>query len=105
MAGLGAGLRTYYKLDNPDKYQYPVSDVTALGGADFQEVANSSKDRYASIKDMIAWCIDNDITEVCDLIIYASEERDDWFAYLCDNSLYIIKEFLKSMMYKKGNKR
>lgn len=93
-------------LDNPDKYQYSINDIRCLCGADYRSIADSATDRYAAVKEMIHWCIDNDVIELSDLILYASEERDDWFAYLCDNSLFIVKEYLKSLVFKRGaNKR
>ncbi|MET2064577.1 hypothetical protein ABXM48_13300, partial [Enterococcus faecium] len=37
------------------------------------------------------------ITEIKDLIDYAMSERfDDWFPLLCDNSAYIIGQYIKS---------
>lgn len=90
-------------LDNPEKHQYQPSDVMALFGADYMSVISLPTDRYAIIKDMMAYCKANRLYAYCDLMDYAAEEKADWFNVLCDNGSYVIKEYLKSLRWKADN--
>lgn len=85
-------------LDNPEKAQYNVSDIIGHGGVDVGELLKaSSSERYVVIREMITYIRDNDITEFEDLMCCAmSDHFDDWFPLLCDNSTYVITEFIKS---------
>ena len=86
-------------LDNPDKAPYSPDDVIALSGADyFQSIALPS-DRYAVIKDMIAFVREAEIYEYSQLLEYAMEKEPNWFRSLCDNSTYVLKEYIKSRRF------
>lgn len=85
-------------LDNPEKHQYSVSDIIAHGGVDLAELLRpSSSERYAYIREMLVFVKENGITEFKDLLDYAYAERfDDWFPLLCDNSAYVVGQYIKS---------
>lgn len=87
-------------LDNPDKAQYSVEDVKQFSGADYIEVISLASDRYHAIREMIDYCNDYSITDYCDLLVYASQFRDDWFRILCDNGTVVMREYLKSKTFK-----
>lgn len=89
-------------LDNPDKVQYSVSDIKGHGGVDIAEMLRpTSSERYSLIKEMIAYIKDNEIVEFQDIFDYASQERfDDWFPLLCDNSAFIINQYIKSLRHR-----
>lgn len=87
-------------LDNPEKAQYPVDEVLMFGGADYPTTINLPTDKYKAIREMMNWCIDNNVYAYSDLLLYCSEERFDWFRVLCDSGTVVIKEFLKSMSWK-----
>lgn len=93
-------------LDNPEKYQYSKSDIIGRGGADVMELLRpTSADRYSLIKEMIDYITQQEITEFEDLVVYAMNNRfDDWFPLLCDNSTYIVSNFIKSRRYRIKNK-
>lgn len=97
-----AMVRYMAHLDNPDKHQYSVSDIVAHGGVDISELLRpSSSERYALIREMVAYVKDNGITEFQDLMDYASMERfDDWFPLLCDNSAYVVGNYIKSQRHR-----
>ena len=86
-------------LDHPHKYQYNVEDIVPHGGIDISDLLKpSSSERYSIIKDMMQFISDNNITEFCDLMDYAmSNEFDTWFPLLCDNSSYVIGQYIKSV--------
>lgn len=85
-------------LDNPEKFQYQVSDIKSHGGVDIAELLRpSSSERYALIREMCEFVRDNDIIEFQDLMDYAmSDKFDTWFPLLCDNSAYVIGQYIKS---------
>lgn len=83
-------------LDNPEKYQYDPNDVKALAGADYNSCIGLPTDKYTCIRDMMQYCVENNITAYSDLLMYASVDRYDWFRVLCDSGTVVIKEFLKS---------
>lgn len=85
-------------LDNPEKAQYDRAGITGHGGADVAEYLKpSSSSRYQLIGEMRQWVNETNCIEFCDLFDYAAEQRfDDWFPLLCDNSAYIMGEFIKS---------
>jgi len=96
-------VRYMLHLDNPDKYQYPRSELKAYGGVDLDELLRpSSSDRYQRIREMMQYIQDNDIMELYQLLEYAALERqDDWFPLLCDNSAYILGQYIKSRRHGK----
>lgn len=85
-------------LDNPDKVQYDSAAIVAHGGVCIADLLKpSSSERYTYIREMCEWCNENDCTEFMDLMNYAMVERmEDWFPLLCDNSSYVMTQFLKS---------
>jgi hypothetical protein len=101
MVGL---VRYMIHLDNPEKKQYAMSDIVTHGGADLALYFKpSSTTRYELIREMRQWVNDNDCTEFFKLFDYATLERfEDWFPLLCDNSAYIMGEYIKSVRNSKG---
>lgn len=98
-------VRYFAHLDNPEKYQYPVDQIIGHGGMDVQDLLRlSASARYACIRKMMIYCRENDITEFYELMDIAMEQHfEDWFPLLCDNSAYIISQYLKSLP--RGNNR
>lgn len=90
-------------LDNPDKAQYDISKIISHGGVDTADLLKpSSSERYTIIREMQRWCIDNDIVEYQHLMDYAMQHRfDDWFPLLCDNSCFVMVQYLKSKRHSK----
>lgn len=89
-------------LDNPEKAQYNVNDIIPHGGVDVSEMLRpSSSERYSLIRDMIDYIRSKGVTEFQDLMDYAAEEHfSDWFPLLCDNSAYIIGQYIKSQRHR-----
>lgn len=93
------GLARYFvHMDNPEKYQYDKAEIIEHSGADVTRfLASNTVERYALIREMMAFVKDNDIVEMKQLLDYAMVERfDDWFPLLADNSLYIMDAYIKS---------
>lgn len=90
-------------MDNPEKAQYSVNDVIALGGADYLGVTTLTIDRYFAIQEMMQFCKENNIIAMTELLDYASQFRFDWFRSLCDNSAFVMKEYIKSLTWYNKN--
>lgn len=92
-------------LDNPEKYQYRIEDVRSLCGADYTGTIGLATDKYKAVGEMIDFCIENGIVSYSQLLIYARQERYDWFRVLCDNGTIVVKEFLKSLDWQMKTER
>lgn len=101
-----AMVRYMAHLDNPDKYQYPVSGIIAHGGVDLSELLRpSSSERYSIIREMCDYVRVNGVIEFQDLMDYAMCHRfDDWFPLLCDSSAYVVGQYIKSQRHRMGGK-
>lgn len=89
-------------LDNPEKFQYSTAAIVGHGGADVADLLRpTSADRYKLISEMCEYIKQNHVTEFCDMMYYAKENRNtDWFPMLCDNSAYVIGQVIKSERHK-----
>lgn len=94
-----AMVRYMAHLDNPDKVQYNTSDIISHGGVDLAELLRpSSSERYTLIREMMVYIRENHITEFQDLMDYAMDsEFDTWFPLLCDNSAFVVSNYIKSL--------
>lgn len=97
-----AMVRYMAHLDNPEKAQYSPSDIIPHGGVDLAELLRpSSSERYTIIRDMIDYIRSAAVTEFQDLMDYAAAEHfDDWFPLLCDNSAYVVGQYIKSQRHR-----
>lgn len=95
-------IRYMAHLDNPDKHQYSTADIIGHGGLDVGHYLKATAaTRYQAIRDMMDYVAENDIIEMEDLLLYAAHERfDDWFPLLCDNSAYILSQYIKSRRHR-----
>ena len=83
-------------LDNPDKVHYAINDVISLSGADYSTIISLATDKYTAIGEMLEFCMQNDVYSYAQLLLYAKDNRTDWFRVLCDNGTVTIVQFLKS---------
>lgn len=96
-----AMVRYMAHLDNPEKAQYSPADIRGHGGVDVAEMLRpSSSERYTLIREMIAYIKEYNVIEFKDLMDYAAVNRfDDWFPLLCDNSAYVVGQYIKSQRH------
>lgn len=99
---LRAHTRYLCHLDNPEKAQYDIADIIALGGADYQQLTSSPSDKYGAIREMVEFCKSNKIYCYSELLEYAMQTREDWFIILCDNGTYVMNEYLKSRSWEQA---
>lgn len=87
-------------LDNPEKYQYDVSEIHSLCGADYEKIALSETETKANktklITDMLQFIEDNDIEVYADFIAYCSHNRPEWLDILISRKGIIVKDYIKS---------
>lgn len=83
-------------LDNPEKAQYGEEGVLCFGGADYAATIGLAIDKYKCIKEMVEFCVTNNIVSYSDLLEYSMEYRFDWFRILCDCGTVVVKEYLKA---------
>lgn len=84
-------------LDNPDKYQYEISEVLR-GGVDYNAMIESVADKYEEQKMVIEYIERNEIFYFSVLMRIAVKYDDSLFRALSNNS-YVIREYLKSRQY------
>lgn len=98
----GGSIRYMIHIDSSDKYQYKKSDIEVYGNIDIEQYFRiSSSERYDLIREMLQFIDDNELKEFKYLMDYAMRERfDDWFPLLCDNSAYVVQQYLKSNRHK-----
>lgn len=91
-------VRYFVHMDNPEKFQYLRSDIISHAGADIARLLDVSKsERYFLIREMMQYIDENNVVEMKQLLDFAmSEHFDDWFPLLCDNSAYIVNQYIKS---------
>lgn len=92
-------------LDNPEKAQYDPSSIIGHGGVDVADMLRPcSSERYSIIRDMMDYIRQNTVTEFQDLMDYAAAEHfDDWFPLLCDNSAFVLGQYIKSQRHRSGS--
>lgn len=83
-------------LDNPEKAQYSINDVTSYGGADYMHAIGTSADKAKAITEMIAWVEENDIASFAEILRYSSINRSDWFDCLINSGAYVVEKYIKS---------
>ena len=95
-------VRYFAHMDDPDKFQYSKGEIIGYSGADpLTYLSVTSGERYQLIKEMISYVKENEVDEIQDLIDYAMENRfDDWFPLLCDNSAFIMNNYIKSIRHR-----
>lgn len=101
-----ATVRYMAHLDNPEKAQYSPSDIIGHGGVDLADLLRpSSSERYTLIAEMISFVKENAVFEFQDLMDYAKDYRfDDWFPLLCDNSAYVVNQYIKSQRHRSSGR-
>lgn len=83
-------------LDNPEKAQYNPEDVRSFCGADYNHVIGLAIDRLNAVDEMIDYIEANNVKSYRRLMLYAKNERRDWFRVLCESSTLVIMQYLKS---------
>lgn len=89
-------------LDNPEKAQYQPNDVKQFAGADYLSIIGLPVDKYKALCEMQEYCIANNVFCYADLVDYARQNEMGWFRVLADTGSIMMREYLKSMLWKQG---
>ena len=92
-------------LDNPEKAQYNIDDVVCCSGADYLNTIGLAADKYTAISEMIDYCVENSIDSYAELLLYAKNNRIDWFRIICDKATPTIVYFLRSRTWQKNREK
>lgn len=80
-------------LDNPEKFQYPVNQVSCFGGVVYDDIIGTCYDKKRAISEMIAYIDRENVMTYSQILRFARYHNSDWFNCLLDSS-YIIKEYI-----------
>lgn len=89
-------------LDNPEKYQYDVSEVTCLA-SDYLGTIGLAIDKYVAIGEMQDFCDKYNVVSFYALATYARAHRSDWHRILCDCGSVFMREYLQSRQWSIDN--
>lgn len=93
-------------LDQPSKQQWKdASEVLTWGTKTYSDVINTSQQRYDTVKRLVGYVNEYEITEYCDLVNFCLAEDMDGFRALADNCSYFLDCYIKSKRRSKYNKR
>lgn len=86
--------------DDPDKAQYDAANVIALSGANYEVVAQMSKDEN-TVREMVLYIRDNQITSFADFTELCAMNNEEWFRVMVSkNKTYFLREYIKSMSWR-----
>jgi len=95
-------VRYMIHLDNPEKHQYKKEDIKPHGGFALEDYFNRSQSENRTIlKEILAFCVDNHITEFSELVEVVFEmDNNDWIDIItCRNTLF-LSAYLKSKYFR-----
>ncbi|MCQ2740426.1 MAG: replication protein [bacterium] len=95
-------IRYLTHIDYPSKAQYDKNDIQLYGGVDLDiESFFLTKTDLKNIKrEMFNYMVENDITEFCDLVNYAKENRPEWYDRIIESDFMLLK-YIDSNRHKK----
>lgn len=75
--------------DDPHKAQYNPNEIECFSGADWSEIVKTSRDRYDTLEDIIAFMDERKIFSYYDLVNYCRLNNRQWFEVCCDNTVLL----------------
>lgn len=83
VGSIGGYARYMCHIDNPEKEQLDVRDVVCLSGFDYRQYLVPSGTKLKELeKEIDTFVLDNQITEVADLVKIALESEPEWYDIL-----------------------
>jgi len=95
-------VRYFIHLDNPDKHQYREEDIKCHGGFEIDEYFKKSNAQLRDVlKEILTFCVDNQISEFCDLVeaVFALN-NDEWIDIITNRNTVFLSAYLKSKHFK-----
>lgn len=88
-------IRYLTHLDNPEKYQYSLTDIRYLNGFDKSDYLTTTEVN-SYIREIQNFIIDNNIVEFCDLLdILSDNEYTDWYSTV-NTHIFLFNTYLTS---------
>jgi hypothetical protein len=99
-------MRYLTHMDNPEKYQYPTSDIVFGCGAcyDFEHLATKEELRDSELdilQEMIEYIDANNVYLYCDFVRTCVTYHRDWFRVLSGAKGRVIDKYIKSLYWAK----
>lgn len=84
--------------NNPEKTQYSLDDVKSYGDMDYKRLmAGGERNQDIEVlKEILDFCIENNIYSYADLLIYALQNNEDWLRVISGRYMRCISAYLKS---------
>lgn len=99
-------VRYFIHLDNPDKHQYREDEIVCHGGFQIDEYFKKSNAQLRdTLKEILTFCVDNNITEFCDLVeIIFGIGNDEWIDIITNRNTVFLSSYLKSKHFSERDK-
>lgn len=92
--------RYFCHMDDKNKYQYNINDITYFGSFDRNFLENNASSIDIRIKmDICQFVIDNDITSISSLMSYSLAHEPEWARYLINDSCRLAIDIVKNNAY------
>jgi hypothetical protein len=92
-------VRYFIHADNPEKAQYNKSDIEVYGNYDIEEYFKASiREERATRQEIVAYILENGITELADLVFYTMTTNERWDDYIASHTIY-INQIIRSVRY------
>lgn len=104
--GSAKGLVRYMAhLDNPEKYQYDISDIVGHNGADVQSYFElTATNKLVLMKEMISFIYENEIDNYADFLMICIEKSNDWFDIAVNSNTLALNKMIDAVWQKKNKK-
>lgn len=104
--GSAKGLVRYMiHLDNPEKYQYAMSEIVGHGGADVASYFEmTATNRLNVMKEIVQYIYAENITNYADFLMICIENSDEWFEVAVNHNTLAINKMLDAV-WQKNNKK
>lgn len=101
-----AMVRYLIHIDNPEKHQYKREDIKCYGGFCLDDYfGRSLTENREVLKEIIEFCKDNDIHEMCELVDIAWDMgNNDWIDIITSRNTVFLSSYLKSRHFRKKEK-
>lgn len=100
--GSARGLVRYMiHMDNPEKYQYKLTDIVGHNGADVATYFEMSVTQKLEVmKDIVRYIYDNRVDNFADFLMVCIENSDDWFSIAVNHNTLAINKLIDAVWQK-----
>lgn len=88
-------------MDNPEKHQYDMREVTQLGGANYLGLIQLPTDDIQMLKDIFSFIRKNEIYSMAEFLDVIAAHRPEWFSTVALSRGYIVDKYIKSRAWER----